>query len=183
MEYCCVPQGHFENSPAFERRGLTALQTSPAGTAENGACRVAALAKTDFVPAVPVGLVGNYRQTPAFKRRAIFKISLRDKVPSNLDALIESNRHAISNLMQLTAISRLVCFRSPIQTEAHRFVKTFRITVRGQDPKCNRLVILSASCRQSTIAKRPANSLPPVLRKNVNCHDLSNRSRISILVP
>jgi hypothetical protein len=51
-----VPQGHFENSPAFQCRGLIVLHTSPAGTTENGACRVAALAKTGFVSAVPVGL-------------------------------------------------------------------------------------------------------------------------------
>ena len=36
--------------------GLTVLKTSPAGTTENGAYRVAALAKTGVVSAVPVGL-------------------------------------------------------------------------------------------------------------------------------
>jgi hypothetical protein len=44
-----VPEGHFENSPAFERRVLTILPLSPAGTAENGAHRVTALAKMGFV--------------------------------------------------------------------------------------------------------------------------------------
>jgi hypothetical protein len=54
-----IPEGSRlggKNSPAFERRGLTVLQTSPAGTIENGACRVAALAKMGFVSAVPAGL-------------------------------------------------------------------------------------------------------------------------------
>ena len=51
-----VPEGQFENSPAFERRGLAILPTSPAGTVENGTYRVATLAKTGFVSAVPAGL-------------------------------------------------------------------------------------------------------------------------------
>ena len=50
-----------------------------------------------------------------------------------------------------------VCFRSSIQTEAHRFVKTSRTIVRGQNPKCNRLVILSASRRRA-----PSQSARPI---------------------
>ena len=39
--------------------GQVEKTSSPAGTIENGACRVAALAKTDFVSAVPAGLICN----------------------------------------------------------------------------------------------------------------------------
>jgi len=62
-------QGHFENSPAFERRGLAVLPTSPIGTTENSACRVAALAKTG-VSTVPAGL-DFFQPVPALKCRAI----------------------------------------------------------------------------------------------------------------
>jgi hypothetical protein len=76
-----VPQGHFENSPAFERRGLTVLQTSPAGTIENGACRVAALAKMGFVSAVPAGLdiFSNY---PGIEMPGYSRLFLRNRTPA-----------------------------------------------------------------------------------------------------
>jgi hypothetical protein len=54
-----VPQGSRiggKNSPAFQCGGLMVLQTSPAGTTENGVCCVGSPAKTGFVSAIPAGL-------------------------------------------------------------------------------------------------------------------------------
>jgi len=59
----CVPQGHSEKSPAFERRGLIGIAISPAGTAENGA-----------FSDVPAGLDFS-KPFPALKCRAIFDYS------------------------------------------------------------------------------------------------------------
>jgi hypothetical protein len=60
----CVPQGHSENSPAFERRGLTLSPTSPAGTAENGVSFQPSLRDSILPPTFP-----------ALKCRAIFDCS------------------------------------------------------------------------------------------------------------
>src|SRR5664279_2998364 len=76
-----VPQGHFDNSPAFERRGLTVLQTSPAGTTENGACRVAALAKMGFVSAVPAGL-DVFSTGPGIEMPGYSRLFLRNRTPA-----------------------------------------------------------------------------------------------------
>jgi hypothetical protein len=48
-----IPQGHFENCPAFKRRGLTVLQTSPAGTTENGGSFQPSLRDSTFFQLIP----------------------------------------------------------------------------------------------------------------------------------
>ena len=100
-----------------------------------------------------------------------------------LGALIESNRNAKSNLMQIASICRLVRFRSAIKAESHRLVKTSCATIRGQNPKRDRLIATPPSFCESAIAKRPACSIPPMLGKNINRHNLGNRLWVNIFVP
>jgi hypothetical protein len=73
----CVPQGHSENSPAFERRGLTLSPTSPAGTAENGG----AATNRFFFPPAPPGLdfTPNF---PGIEMPGYFRLFLRNRTPA-----------------------------------------------------------------------------------------------------
>jgi hypothetical protein len=61
----CVPEGHFENSPAFERRGLTVSQQVPQGRLKKGLSFQPSLRDSAFSQPVP-----------ALKCRAIFDGSL-----------------------------------------------------------------------------------------------------------
>jgi hypothetical protein len=54
---------------------------SPAGTIENGACRVAALAKTDFVSAVPAGL-DVFSTCPGIEMPGYSRLFLRNRTPA-----------------------------------------------------------------------------------------------------
>jgi hypothetical protein len=56
----CVPKGHFENSPAFERRGLTVSQQVPQGRL-----------KKRFFSAVPAGL-GIFPTCPGIENAGLF---------------------------------------------------------------------------------------------------------------
>jgi hypothetical protein len=60
---------------------LTVLQTSPAGTAEKGACRVAALAKTGFVSTVPAGL-NVFPTGPGIEMPGYSRWFLRNRTPA-----------------------------------------------------------------------------------------------------
>ncbi|SRR5260370_41411412 len=65
-----VPEGHNENSPAFQRRDEANRRTSPAGTAE--IMRPKSRIQPSLRDSKPSALF------PALKRRAIFAKSLRD---------------------------------------------------------------------------------------------------------
>jgi hypothetical protein len=64
---CCVPKGHFENSPAFERRGLTGSQQVPQGRL-----------KKAFRSAVPAGL-GIFPTYPGIEMPGYFRWFLRNR--------------------------------------------------------------------------------------------------------
>ncbi len=85
--------------------------------------------------------------------------------------------------MQIATICQLVCFRSSIKVEPHRFIKTSRTTIRGQDPKRDRPITTPPSFCQSASAKRPACCLPPMLGKNINRRNLGDRLWVNIFVP
>jgi hypothetical protein len=62
----CVPKGHFENSPAFERRGLTVSQQVPQGR---------------MISTVPAGL-GIFPTSPGIKMPGYFRWFLRNRTPA-----------------------------------------------------------------------------------------------------
>jgi hypothetical protein len=63
----CVPKGHFENSPAFERRGLPVSQQVPQGRL-----------KKHFFSAVPAGL-GISPTCPGIEMPGYFRWFLRNR--------------------------------------------------------------------------------------------------------
>jgi hypothetical protein len=65
-------EGTIENSPAFQCRDRLEERRVPQGRLKRNA-----------IFSRPCGTRLQYRQTPAFKRRAIFKMSLQDMVFSN----------------------------------------------------------------------------------------------------
>src|SRR5208282_1840849 len=67
----CVPKGHFENSPAFERRGIVLSQTSPGGTAAKGVCFRSSLRDVTFSPVCPGTEMPGY-----------FRLFLRNRMPA-----------------------------------------------------------------------------------------------------
>jgi hypothetical protein len=66
----CVPQGHSENSPAFERRGLTVSPSSPAGTTENG---------VSFQPSRGTRF---FQTFPGIEMPGYFQVFLRNRTPA-----------------------------------------------------------------------------------------------------
>jgi hypothetical protein len=66
----CVPKGHFENSPAFERRGLTVSQQVPEGRL-----------RRRFFSAVPAGL-GVFPTCPGIEMPGYFRWFLRNRTPA-----------------------------------------------------------------------------------------------------
>jgi len=65
------PEGTGENSPAFQRWVARQSDASPEGTAD--------VQSNTYLSTVPSGLVCPAGYFPALKRRAILKLSLRDK--------------------------------------------------------------------------------------------------------
>jgi hypothetical protein len=85
-----VPEGHFENSPAFERRGLAILPTSPAGTVEYGACRVATLAKTgSFQPSLRDSAF--FQLGPGIEMPGYSQLFLRNRAPAQNEVSPRAN--------------------------------------------------------------------------------------------
>jgi hypothetical protein len=66
----CVPKGHFENSPAFERRGLTVSQQVPQGRLKKRLPRRSLGEDGFFQPSLRDS--GFSQPVPALKCRAIF---------------------------------------------------------------------------------------------------------------
>jgi hypothetical protein len=73
----CVPKGPFENSTAFERRGLTVSQQVPQGRLKKRLPR-RSLGEDGFFSAVPAGL-GVFQTYPGIEMPGYFRWFLRNR--------------------------------------------------------------------------------------------------------